>query len=389
MAKLFIEDTTLSAIGDAIRSKTGSSDLIAPLDMPTAIGSITTGGGGGEDITEVDWTTISSGNFTQIASNGLWDWAIERYGSIIKFPQTSSNIYESKMFQDCKLSDLSHLTIPISNYMDYMFYNCYKLTKLPKFNNTSPIDVTSIGRHFADCLKLREIPYDYFTTKIKNSSNISNALMIFYDCKSLRQLPDLSAFHQVMVTSSASNTIYRYFFGYCFALDTIPYIPIISTTLTANCFVGTFEECSRVTDVLFATQEDGTPYNVNWNRQTIDLSVNVGYSTSQNSFIHSDYNNGLTTDTQITDDATYAALKDNPDSFTNKVEYSRYNHDSAVETINSLPDTSAYLATQTSGTNTIKFKGASGSATDGGAISNLTEAEIAVAAAKGWTVSIV
>ena len=65
------------------------------------------------------------------------------------------------------------------------------------------------------------------------------------------------------------------------------------------------------------------------------------------------------------------------------MSYSRYNHDSAVETINSLPDTSAY------GTNTIKFKGSAGSATDGGAINTLTEEEIAVATAKGWTVSLI
>jgi hypothetical protein len=64
-----------------------------------------------------------------------------------------------------------------------------------------------------------------------------------------------------------------------------------------------------------------------------------------------------------------------------KVDYARYNHDSAVNTINSLPDTSAY------GTNTIKFRGIAGSATDGGAINTLTEEEIAVATAKGWTVS--
>ena len=93
-------------------------------------------------------------------------------------------------------------------------------------------------------------------------------------------------------------------------------------------------------------------------------------------------------DKEVTDDATYQALKNDPDWFTCKVEYNRYNHDSAVETINSLPDTSAYLAAN-GGTNIIKFKGAAGSATDGGAINTLTEAEIAVAAAKGWTVSLV
>ena len=70
------------------------------------------------------------------------------------------------------------------------------------------------------------------------------------------------------------------------------------------------------------------------------------------------------------------------------INYSRYNHDSAVRTINSLPDTSAYL-TANGGTNTIIFKGASGASTDGGAINTLTEEEIAVATAKGWTVSLV
>ena len=93
-------------------------------------------------------------------------------------------------------------------------------------------------------------------------------------------------------------------------------------------------------------------------------------------------------DKQVKDDATYQALKDDPDWWTLEVAYSRYNHDSAVATINSLPDTSAYL-TANGGTNTIKFKGESGSATDGGAINTLTAEEIAVATAKGWTVTLV
>ena len=386
MAKLFIEDTTLSAIGDAIREKTGSSDLIAPLDMPTAIGSIEAGGGG-EDITEIDWTNKSSGNFVKLPSGGLWDWAIEKYGSIIKFPPTG-NTYQKEMFYQSGLSDLSHLTIPISNNMDYMFYGCTNLTKLPKFNNTSPIDITYLGRHFAECNRLREIPYDYFTTKVDNvSGQMSTALMIFYNCHSLRQLPDLSAFHQKSLSLSASNNLYRYFFGCCYALDAVPYMPIFNGTFSSNFFVGTFEECSRVKDIIFATQEDGTPYTVNWKNQTIDLTYNLGWSSSTSNITNK--NSGITIDKQVSDDATYQALKDDPDWFSCNVAYSRYNHDSAVATINSLPDTSAYLATQSGATNTIIFKGASGSATDGGAISNLTEEEIAVATAKGWTVQIV
>lgn len=45
MSKVFIEETTLTAIGDAIREKTSSEDLIAPLDMATAIANLSSGGG--------------------------------------------------------------------------------------------------------------------------------------------------------------------------------------------------------------------------------------------------------------------------------------------------------------------------------------------------------
>ena len=44
MAKKIIEETTLSAIGDSIRAKTGRAYKIPPLNMPTEIASIQTGG---------------------------------------------------------------------------------------------------------------------------------------------------------------------------------------------------------------------------------------------------------------------------------------------------------------------------------------------------------
>lgn len=43
MSKLFIEDSTLSAIGDAIRAKDGSTAKMSPAQMVTAIGNIETG----------------------------------------------------------------------------------------------------------------------------------------------------------------------------------------------------------------------------------------------------------------------------------------------------------------------------------------------------------
>ena len=48
MAKIFIEESTLSDIGNSMRAKTGKVNMIPPLSMPTEIESIqTTGGGSG------------------------------------------------------------------------------------------------------------------------------------------------------------------------------------------------------------------------------------------------------------------------------------------------------------------------------------------------------
>ena len=54
MSKVSIEESTRSAIGNAIREKTGESALLSPLDMPTAIGSIS-GGGDYKDGEEMEW----------------------------------------------------------------------------------------------------------------------------------------------------------------------------------------------------------------------------------------------------------------------------------------------------------------------------------------------
>ena len=45
MSKVFIEEETLIGIGNAIREKNGTTDLIATTDMATAISNLTGGGG--------------------------------------------------------------------------------------------------------------------------------------------------------------------------------------------------------------------------------------------------------------------------------------------------------------------------------------------------------
>ena len=246
-----------------------------------------------------------------------------------------------------------------------IFNNCEKLKVLPKIT----VKPNTLGYMFSYCRYLREIPEDYFDnfdwsyiTNLTNSyaGNMSN---MFNNCYSLRYIP----VHKLQINpkSSYSYTYFSYGFKNCRVLDELVNLPVYhNTVLTNNCFYSCFEGCSRLKRLTFALN-DGQPYVVDWKSQIIDLSQTLGFTSSTYVSIITDYNSGITADKEVKDDATYQALKNDKDWYCQYTNYSRYNHDSAVETINSLPDTSAYIAAN-GGTNTIKFTGAAGSATDGG-----------------------
>ena len=62
MADYIIQDSTLTAIADAVRGKTGSTEAMSPMQMATAIEGISTGGSGGGG-GEEDWSwLIGDGN---------------------------------------------------------------------------------------------------------------------------------------------------------------------------------------------------------------------------------------------------------------------------------------------------------------------------------------
>lgn len=52
MANVYLKDSTLTSIGDAIRSKNGTTTKYKPSEMPAAITAISGGGGGGTPITK-------------------------------------------------------------------------------------------------------------------------------------------------------------------------------------------------------------------------------------------------------------------------------------------------------------------------------------------------
>ena len=404
----------LTAIGNAIRAKNGETALYTLDEMATAISNlpsvsiepviaplnVTENGEyvapstidgyspvtvnvptGGAELPSEAFSISGSCNYR--FANGGWDWFIENYGDQI----TTSNIIDASYIFSRSEVEAIPFTINLSTSgceCNNMFSGCHYLKTLPEISG----NLISFSNVFESCHRIRQIPDSWENLDFSKitTGTYSRMNSIFYYCYSLRQIPAflLSNLHNDKTTSKYNKPYYGCF-SYCCSLDEILNLPVDGATMTQNMFDSAFERCNHLKNMTFATN-NGTPYTANWKTQTIDLNRYVGYADSTAYILN--YNSGITADKEVTDDTTYQALKNDPDWFTTKVAYSRYNHDSAVATINSLPDTSAYLAAN-GGTNTIKFKGESGSATDGGAINTLTEEEIAVATAKGWTVTLV
>ena len=470
MAKVFIEETTLSAIGDAIRTKTETTELINPADMAEKIEGITTGGNTAElTITSngtykapegIDGYTpvivnvpqdgsppaeafILRGDCSYRFANGGWDWFLNRYGNqittgaiskavsmfskcsaeITTFPfninllgtinagiDCSSMFILSKfkyltdenvagiagrigigqyMFSDSDFIKIPSLTFNNNRYYNYdsIFNKCYYLEEIGDLVNLYPDGMSDM---FSGCYRLKTLP-NFINPNFErvNTYKYDSIKGLLSDCRSLRTIPEsfMNTLNLIKKTTSsfyASYALPLSLFSGCYTLEEIVNLPLgvaDDAEITSNMFANTFYQCHRLKRLTFKMNDDSTPKVMKLKNQIIDLSTSIGFSIYESSI--TDYNSGLTTDTQIIGDATYQALKDNLDSWTIDINYSRYNRTSAVETINSLPDTSAY------GTNTIKFEGASGALTDGGAINTMTEEEIAVATAKGWTVSFV
>lgn len=321
--------------------------------------------------------------------NGAWDKIIELYGNNI----TTSNITGlDNAFRNSMIEEIPFIInckVGTNCNMDSMMYGCTKLKEVPMITGAK---VTNLSSAFQECRNIRYFPEDF--GKDWDWSYHSGATGaydggksgLFTNCFSLRKLP-MELFKYGNPNLNYSYHPFRQF-QYLYCLDEIVDMPYPhNTACSGTGYSGFFYNfgmfLSRLKNFTFAA-DIGTKQ---WAKQTLDLSYCVGYHSSGANYRKdiTGYNSGITDETLIVNDDTYQLYKDHPDSWTQMSEYSRYNHDSAVATINSLPDCSEYAAAN--GSNTIMFNGSAGSKTDGGAINTLTNEEIAVAAAKGWTVT--
>ena len=369
MAKVFIEESTLTNIGDAIRNKTGKSELLSPASMATEIEAIQTGGG---EIGEI----VLSGDCKYACSNKAWNRFLPYISTqdITDLSNFSHNNREIENFPfefNCQTNTYG---IPAS----YAFAYNYELKTCPKINNFLLAGTDSM---FSGCRLLNDDIDAKLDIKGMGEYNNKNCNSMINECYSLRKAP-MNLINTVLKNWNSTyywDSPYDYMFSYCYALDEIKGLYPHAGTWSNNLFTSTFTHTTRVKDITFELDENGQPYVRNWSNQTIDLTIGVGKSFLDYSC---GYNSGITEDKLVNSLETYEALKDDPDWFCTSYDWCRYNRNSAINTINSLPDVS-----QGSG-NTIKFYKSAGDQIPGGNMNDLTEEEIAVATAKGWTVTL-
>lgn len=384
MAEVLVQDSSLQDIANAIREKNGTETTYKPSEMGDAVREISGGGGGGVPPEAL----VLTGNCSYRFANNGWNWFLEEYEDQITTDGLNNATY--MFFNSTEIQEIP-FEIVFNNQTNYTMYslceNMGNLKTQPIIQaNNSTISVSGgFQNFFQSCNMLREVSLSKFQIDFNAIHEITNTSFnfnsMFSSCYSLRTVDE--GLLKNLYTNVNSTSFFQNMFFYCCSLDEIKGFPVVLDGYKYNLFLNIFTNATRLKNLIFDKKEDGTVKSINWTNQTITLSDNVGYSNSYGKRYILNYNSGITADKEVKDDATYQALKNDPDWFTTKIEYSRYNHDSAVNTINSLPDVS-------SGTgNTIKFKGESGSLTDGGAINTLTPEEIAVASAKGWTVTLV
>lgn len=369
-----------------------TADTVTPSTLASGItahdktGAIITGTmASSPDAPTVSELTIG-GNLQFWDNYGAWDWFITKYGDQIT---VDSNNKITNMYGAFQYSQLEEIPISFVCDMSYdnsissMFSGATKLKTLPSITGVVKGMTTYT---FKDCNNLSQIPASFFTDYTYTKGNFQS---MCEKCYCLRSI-DTSFMEQftTLYTGTLYGNTFTYAFKNCEQLDELN-IPIRDTTteISVNMFYQAFDNIHRIKKLTF-----DAPNPVKWKNQVIDLTEYFGYSqkntiTGQPKHLKENgYNTTITQDKVMTA-STMTSLIGDADAYPTTINTSRYNHTSAVQTLNSLPDASAYLASS-GGTNTIKITKYLGGLT-GSSTNDLTEEEIAVATAKGWTVTLV
>lgn len=211
MSEYLIQDTTIENIANVIRESDGTTEKIAPLDMPDKI----------RNIAEL------AKNKPYIDTSKITDFSYfcgyNRFNDDLDKISVSSEATDfTRMFQNCDtLEQVPLFDTSNATNMQYMFYECISLKNIPAFDTSKNTNFSSFAYH---CLGLTEIPslntsngiqfdsmYANCTSivtigklDLTKAESISNLFRNDYDLKTLAGLTFNS-----MPTTKLANIFYR------------------------------------------------------------------------------------------------------------------------------------------------------------------------------------
>ena len=420
----------LSAIGDAIRAKTGTTTTYTLDQMPAAIEGIV----GAEGVQDLLCLTGDCANY--FTANGrMKEIATEYQGQITTknlrygtnaFAQTeitlapeinllgSNSVDVSNMFSQCDyITNIPAINVSSSHSysinMTNMFYQCRGLESTLRDINMPTKGTVNLTGMFENCWNIPAIGNitvggsANMTGTFLHCSSVTNIGTIttnpttmentFVGCRKLTELPILQG---SLGGSNAKGALTN-----CESLKTLRYPFNFTDQYKSNmpfdvtCFDNmTFRGCTGLEELTNLRIEslsyggtnifEGMFVNLP-NLRELTFKCQKGASQNKNVYWANQYIDlarqiGFTNEIA---DSVYA----------NYPFPSNYSHDAAVRTINSLPNTTSGLDFYGGGTNTIRFRSKAAQFDsnyqyiEGSAIDELTEEEIAIATSKGWTIA--
>lgn len=172
-----VDDTNFKAIANAIRAKNGTTTKYKPSEMASAIEAISTGGGGGGDITAIKNLLEQGSAMTEITIpegvTKLCSYCFNYYDALvtvnlpstlteiggsafsgctslknIELPEGLTGLY-TRAFEDCYA--IENITIPagVKNLYEYTFGWCEGLTEVTFKGTPESISVNAFGKSTA------------------------------------------------------------------------------------------------------------------------------------------------------------------------------------------------------------------------------------------------
>lgn len=203
----------LENIGNAIRNKTGKTDLLTLDEMVTEIGNIETGGGSGGDVSEYFNTEITT-NTT--GAQGILHSVVKKLPNLIIGSNVTSMANAFASYQGDVIPSITFLSNKVTNFSS-CFASCINITTIPQIDTSNG---TNFSFMFSGCSKLTEMP-------LINTSKGTNFNSMFSGCPSLETIPEIDTsngtnFSNMFNTSSFSN------------LKTIPKLNLSKATNVSN-----------------------------------------------------------------------------------------------------------------------------------------------------------